>query len=309
MYIRKVGDKWRVEVEKNGHRPSKLCDSKLEAQKWGHAKEIELDALKGSKGKTFGAAVSYYLKTVSPTKAEGALAWETRRLAAMEAFFGARTALTKIDSAKVGEWRDHRLQTVSGSTVVRESNLLRNLFKLARDEWRWITHEPFRGVRMPKENPSRHQVWRWQQIKRVLRADRTGKTLEAIRAFHIALHTGMRLSEVLAARLDGKVAILPKSKTERTTVKVPLARKGAELLTRYAPFTVGANEASVLFSDLCRDLLIDGLTFHDSRATALTLLSRRVDVMTLARISRHKDLKILLATYYRETAEQIAARL
>jgi integrase len=309
MYIRKVGDKWRVEVEKNGHRPSKLCDSKLEAQKWGHAKEIELDALKGSKGKTFGAAVSYYLKTVSPTKAEGALAWETRRLAAMEAFFGARTALTKIDSAKVGEWRDHRLQTVSGSTVVRESNLLRNLFKLARDEWRWITHEPFRGVRMPKENPSRHQVWRWQQIKRVLRADRTGKTLEAIRAFHIALHTGMRLSEVLAARLDGKVAILPKSKTERTTVKVPLARKGAELLTRYAPFTVGANEASVLFSDLCRDLLIDGLTFHDSRATALTLLSRRVDVMTLARISRHKDLKILLDTYYRETAEQIAARL
>ena len=35
----------------------------------------------------------------------------------------------------------------------------------------------------------------------------------------------------------------------------------------------------------------------------------RVDVMTLARISRHKDLKILLAAYYRESPEQIAARL
>jgi hypothetical protein len=32
-------------------------------------------------------------------------------------------------------------------------------------------------------------------------------------------------------------------------------------------------------------------------------------VMTLARISRHKNLNILMETYYRETAEQIAARL
>jgi hypothetical protein len=42
---------------------------------------------------------------------------------------------------------------------------------------------------------------------------------------------------------------------------------------------------------------------------ALTSLARKVDVMTLARISGHKDLRILMNTYYRETAEQIAARL
>ena len=46
-----------------------------------------------------------------------------------------------------------------------------------------------------------------------------------------------------------------------------------------------------------------------TRATALTLLARRVDVMTLARISGHKDLKTLLRVYYRETAEQISERL
>ena len=54
---------------------------------------------------------------------------------------------------------------------------------------------------------------------------------------------------------------------------------------------------------------MDGLTFHDSRATALTLLSRKVDVMTLARISRHNDLTLLQRVYYRESAEEIAARL
>lgn len=309
MYIRKVGDKWRVEVEKHGHRPSKLCDTKLEAQRWGHAKEIELESLKGSKGRTLGAAVTHYLKTVSPTKSEGAVEWETRRFAAMQEFFGPQTALTKIDSALIGKWRDKRLETVSGSTVIRESNLLRNLFTLARDEWKWTTHDPFKGVRMPEHNPARHQLWTWPLIRRVLRADRQAKTLEVIHAFHIALHTGMRLSEVLSARVEGKVAVLPKAKGVRTVVKVPLARKGAELLKRYQPFTVGANEASTLFSDLCDQLLIDGLTFHDSRASALTWLARRVDVMTLARISRHKDLNILQNTYYRETAEDIAARL
>lgn len=308
MYIRPHKDGHRTEVEKHGIRASRVFKTKREATAWGIRKEAELDALKGSKGRRFLAATEHYVKTVSSHKSAGAAEWETRRFAAMAEHFG-DALLVDMDSEAIGKWRDQRLKTVSGSTVQREANLLRHLFTLAVDEWRWLERNPFKGVRLPKHNPARHAVWPWQVIRRVLRANRSGKTLEVIHAFHIALHTGMRLSEVLAARLDGRVAVLPKSKTERVPVKVPLARKGAKLLAAYAPFTVGANEASTLFSDLCADLLIEGLTFHDSRATALTLLSRRVDVMTLARISRHKDLKILLATYYRETAEQIAARL
>ena len=72
---------------------------------------------------------------------------------------------------------------------------------------------------------------------------------------------------------------------------------------------MGANEGSVLFSKLCREVLIEGLTFHDSRATALTHLARKVDVLTLAKISRHKDLSLLNNVYYREKADQIAARI
>lgn len=308
MYIRPHRDGWRVEVEKHGVRASHTAKSKREVTAWGIRKEQELDALKGSKGRRLVAATEHYLSTVSKDKSAGAEKWERRRFAAMIDFFG-DALLVEIDSEAIGRWRDHRLKTVSGSTVQRDANLLRNLFTLAVEEWRWIERNPFKGVRMPKHNPPRQAVWPWRLIKRVLRADRDGKTLEAIHAFHIALHTGMRQSEVLAGRLEGRVAVLPKSKTSRTQVKVPLARKGAQLLAAYGPFTVGANEASVLFSDLCDQLLIEGLTFHDSRATALTLLSRRVDVMTLARISRHKDMQILLNTYYRETAEQIAARL
>lgn len=163
-------------------------------------------------------------------------------------------------------------------------------------------------MRLPAHNPARHQVWTWPLIRRVLRAKRTGKTAEMQKAFRIALHTGLRLSEVLTGEYDParRVIVLERTKTGGR-VEVPTTRRARKWLGQ--PFTVGPNEGSVLFSKLCRELLIEGLTFHDARASALTWLSRRMDVMTLARISRHKDLKILLATYYRETAEQIAARL
>ena len=319
MYIKKVGDKYRVFVEKHGHRPSATFDTKIEAQRWGHAKEIELDALKGSKGKTFEAATAYYLKTVSPTKVD-AVEWETRRFAAMTEFFGARTALTKITTAEVGKWRDHRLTTVKGSTVLREANLLRNLFRLAHDEWKWIAHEPCKGVRWPEESEDRELLWGWRDIRLVLRYCEAGgpKQQEVGRAFHIALRTCMRLNEVLAAKLVGNVAILPRQKTSKGVapkpVKVPLTRHGLRLLSKSEPFTVSANEASTLFSDVTETLgirkkKVSGLTFHDSRATACTHLARKVDVLTLSKISRHRDLNILRRKYYRETAEQISTRL
>jgi integrase len=308
-YITKHKDGYRAQVERHGIRASHVAKTKREVTAWAIRKEEELDALKGSKGRTFGWAREHYVKTASQRKSEGSAAWEERRLAAMAEFFGDGSMLASIDSERIGLWRDKRLETVSGSTVQREANLLRNLFTIAADEWKCIQANPFKGVQLPEHGPARQAVWKWRQIKRILRAERQGKTLQVIRAFHVALHTGMRLSEVLAARLDGRVAVLPKDKTTKAPVKVPLARHGAKLLARYAPFTVGPNEASTLFSELCDDLLIEGMTFHDSRASALTWLSRRMDVMTLARISRHRDLRILMDTYYRETAEQIAARI
>lgn len=306
-YIRPYRDGWRAEVQRNGRRQSKLFKTKREAQAWSLQKEGDAKAI-GAGWRTFEQAVEKYQQT-HPTRSPK---WEANTLARLTAHFGDATPLGTIAKATVAEWIDKRLETVSGSTVQREANLLRNLFKTALNRWEWITHDPFQGLTLPDENPPRHQVWGWQLIKRVLRAPRTGKTAEMQRAFHIALRTGMRLSEVLAAPngFDPKrrVVVLPSSKTTKGKVDVPIGRIATNLITR-SRFTVTANEGSVLFGRLCRELLIDGLTFHDSRATALTLLSRKVDVMTLAKISRHQDLRTLQQVYYRETAEQIAARL
>jgi len=318
MHIKKVGDKWRCFVEKHGLRPSKTFDSKIEAQRWGRDTEIELDALKGSRGKTFGAAVAHYLKTVSILKVD-AVEWERRRFAAMAEFFGENTPLAKVTTDKISAWKSDRLKTVKGSTVLREKNLLQNLFTTAVNEWKWIPADPCKGIKWPQESEAKELIWGWRDIRRVIRYCQQGgpKQQEVGWAFHIALRTGMRLNEVLAAKLAGPVAILPREKTSGTDpkpVKVPLTRHGRRLISNSPLFTVGANEASTLFSDLTAELGIrqkgkKGLTFHDTRATFCTLMARKVDVLTLAQLSRHRDINMLRDRYYRETAEQIAARL
>jgi hypothetical protein len=319
-YIRKFRDGWRAEVQRHGHRASHVAETKRDAQAWALKKEAELDALKGAGGETFGSAAEKYLTTVSKDKADPA--WERRRFDAFMEYFKPETKLASITTAHLGEWRDWRMtgdehhRPVTGGTVLREINLMRHMFSLARDEWKWIQVSPFTGLRMPEDNDPRTQVWRWQQIKRVLRADRDGKTAEVIKAFRIALHTSLRLKEVLEGRYDPgrRVMVLGGALTGKRTkgggtklVEVPVPRRAAKLFP--ATFTVGANEASALFCTLTEQLLIEDLTFHDSRATALTLLARRMDVMTLARISRHKDLNLLLRTYYRESVDDISARI
>lgn len=311
-YISKYREKWRAQVQKAGVRESAVFDTKREAQAWAIRKESELGATKGARGQTFGAAVTHYLETVSPGK-RSAVDWERRRFDAMLIHFGGETLLAKIDSDAIGRWRDKRLETVTGSTVQREANLLRHLFTLAKDEWKWIADHPFRGVRLPAENEARFQRWRAMDMWRVIAAGRRrgGKIRQVTEAFHIALRTTFRLSEALAAPAgydaSRRVVVLPKTKTGGRTER-PVPPKAAKLLAR-EPFTVGPNEASVLFSKLCRQLMIKDLTFHDGRGTAMTLLARKVDVMTLARISGNKDINLLFNTYYRESAEEISARL
>ena len=120
----------------------------------------------------------------------------------------------------------------------------------------------------------------------------------------------MRLAEVLQAPEHFDAArrvVVIKTKTE-ARAQIPIGRIAARLLLRPA-FVVGPNEGSTLFSKLCKELLIEGLTFHDTRGSALTHLSRKVDVLTLAKISRHKNLSLLSNVYYRASPESIAARI
>jgi integrase len=137
------------------------------------------------------------------------------------------------------------------------------------------------------------------------------KSQETALAFMVSLRTGMRAGEVLQvnpASLSGRVVTLTDTKTEKRA-QVPLTKQGHRLCSQCKGFTVSSGTLDALFRKARDATLVGDLRFHDARATALTHMARKMDVMTLARISRHRDLKILLNTYYRESADQIAARL
>jgi integrase len=312
-YVGKFREGWRAQLQKDGVRVSKTFDTKRLAQQWVIEQEAK-ETLAHSM--SLSQAIDKYVETVSVHKKDGAVEQERRRLKTMLDYFG-DVALESITSESIGDWRTERMKSVKCSTVLRDSGLYRNLFRTAFNEWKVIKSNPFTGVRLPKQPPPRVQVWRWQQIKRVLRAGQRvgGKTLEVTQAFHIALRTAMRLQEAVQAPQcfdrNRRVVDLGRSKTARPgeIQTVPLTRQGYRLmLSMPERFEVNKDRASMLFCLLLDNLLIKDLQFMDSRATALTLMARKMDVLTLSRISRHKDLKQLL-TYYRETPEAISLRL
>lgn len=303
-----------------GTRESKTFSRRRDAQQWGLQREHELRSESSVGGKTFAQAAERYMLEVCDKKDGGP--WERLRLARMVEHFGAK-CLSEIQAPEIARWRDARLsgdgehKAVSGSTVVRESNLLRNVFTIARDEWHWMDHKPFAGVRLPDEAEPRHQTWTWQKIKRVLRrlghvsgkAPQT-KGQEVALAFLISLSTSLRAAEVLrvgpATYNEVARVIVVKAKGKLRS-EIPVPRRAAKHCAR-ARFTINSKSLDVLFRK-ARDATMAGdLTFHDGRATALTLLARRVDLLTLARISQHSDLR-MLQRYYRESSADIAARI
>lgn len=320
-YVRPYGKgQFRCEVEKLGVRESQVFDRKRDANEWGIKREAEIEAEKTGRGVQFGQAAAKYLRDVSPKK-KAAVEWETRRMEAFSAHFGTSTPLLTIKQPRIAAWRDWRLETVSGSTVNREANLLSNLFRKCRMEWHFMEHNPMDGIDWPQDEEPREIVWHWRQIRRVLRYCESSqgiKTQQAGIAFHLALRTGLRLKEVLLAHKRGMLAVIGDSKTTRKgkEVTIPLTHQGRRAMERYAgvPWVIEPNEASVLFHKACvacgvRQPKVDGPTFHDARATALTHMARKMPVEQLQRISRHRDINTLIGTYYRATNEQIAAGL
>jgi integrase len=330
-HIRRVRGKWKVEIERKGVRKSATFDLKATATAWAATEEAAI--LAGARGqfpqKTVRQAFERYEEEVSVSK-RGARAEGLRLTAFLRDFPAlASKVLHEVTADDLGKWRDARLKLVTKGSVQRDINLLRNVWSTARDEWKWCGESPWKGMRMPGENPARDQLPTWREIRRIVRwlGYRTGqrpatKYQEVAWAFMIALRSAMRAGEVMgltstSVDLARRTARLGTHKTlEADGVRVvPLTRGAVRLLAvlmagvNGSPWNIGVASLDALFRKARDSNLLSHLHFHDSRAMALTMLARRVDVMTLARVSGHRDLNLLLRTYYRESPEQIAARL
>lgn len=301
--FRKRGDTWRAEIERRGVRASATFESKQAAVAWAGRKEAEIMA--GVRGEvpnlTVKALLTRYREEVSPAK-KGER-WETVRLLAMERDRLAQVKLRQLDAPHVADWQHRRLKAVSSASVRRERNLLNHVFELARKEWRWLGKNPFEGVRRPKDARPRNRIATDDEIKQLLGA----ASPSLARAITFALETGMRAGEISALEtVRGSVAYLADTKNGEAR-EVPLSVKALEAWG--GGINLSAGSISALFARLCKDVGIEGLTFHDLRRTAIVRLAQKLNPMELAKIVGHRDLKMTLNVYYAVDAAEIAKRL
>lgn len=317
--FRKLKSGWRAEISRKGVRKSKVFPTQREAKDW--AARAEYEVLHGDKIAAkirLGEVFDRYAREVSPSKRGHK--WEIIRLEKLGRDPLAAVRMEDLSATDVAEWRDRRLKEVSAGSVLREMSLLSGVFTQARKEWRLIATNPISDVRKPTPPAARTRLpdsGEIDRLRHVAGEDLSKATARAFHAFLFAGETAMRAGEIVGLSweridLDRRVAHLPMTKNG-TARDVPLTSEAVRLLQALPEsepvFDLTSRQVDALWRKVRGKALVEDLTFHDSRAWALTKLARKVDVMTLAKISGHRDLKILLNTYYRETAEDIALRL
>lgn len=309
---------FRAFIDRKGIRKSKVFPTRQEAKDWAAREEYKIaNGAKVAAKMRLADLFDRYAREVSPSKRGHR--WEVIRLEKLAREIGDRQ-LGDLEPKHFAEWRDERLLSVSPGSVRREMGLLGSVLRHAREEWGLMHDNPLKGVRKPSEPPARDRLPTQDEIERMRHVagdDLSTATVRTLHAFLFACETGMRAGEIVGLTwdcvdLDGRVAHLPMTKNGHAR-DVPMTKDAVsllEMLPRTDPcFGLSSQQLDALFRSIKDKACIDGLTFHDSRAYALTKLSRKVDVLTLAKISGHRDLRILLQRYYRESASDIAKRL
>ena len=322
--ITKHGKQWRAQIARKGIRKSKVFQSRQEAKDWAAREEYKIvNSRKVAAAMKLADVFDRYAREVSPGKRGHR--WEVVRLEKLARSLG-HHKLGDLEPRHFAEWRDARLREVAPGTVRREMGLLGSVLRTSREEWGLMSGNPLEGVRKPTEPPPRDRLPTDEEIERLAHVagpDLSTATARAFHAFRFACETAMRAGEIVgltwdAVDLENRVAHLPKTKNGYSR-DVPLSGEAVRLLHEiedvskksgfFNIFGLSSRQLDALFRGMKTKAGVQGLTFHDSRAAALTKLSRKVDVLTLAKISGHRDLRILMNTYYRETAQDIARRL
>lgn len=339
----KRGSRWRVRIRRGDTDLSESFRTKAEAQAWAlqHEADVQAGRLGRAPDKSFGDLLQRYIDEVTVDK--DGKRWEELRLRSL--LGGALKNGTKrvpdpltlirldeLAPRHFADWRDRRLKVVKTSTVLREWNLLSAICTRAcSPEWRWLFENPLSQVQRPQAPAARTRRITADETEQILVACGYSRSevprLASARvgaAFLWGIETAMRAGEICALRWSDinmatrvarvRAEDIGARKTGAARM-VPLSREALRLLKQLegidetSVFALRSASVDSLFRKARDCTLVADLHFHDTRAEALTRMSKKLDVMQLARVSGHKDIKLLFNVYYRETAEDMAKLL
>ncbi|MBO9451479.1 site-specific integrase [Tropicibacter sp. R16_0] len=316
--ITKTPKGYRAFVARKGIRKSKVLHTKKEARDWAARAEYEI--LNGDKiaaKMKLSVLFDKYAREVSPKKR--GVRWETLKLENFCRDSLSNISLDALTPNDFASWRDQRLREVAPATVAREMQLMSSVLNVARKEWGYIGVNPLSDVAKPKKPPPRDRLPTEDEIERLRHCageDLSKTTARAFHAFLFALATAMRAGEIAGLEwnridLERRVAKLIHTKNGRPR-EVPLSSEAVRLLKMLPEsdpvFGLSSRQLDVLFRKSRDKAQIEDLHFHDSRHAAITALAKKLDVLALARMVGHSDLR-MLQIYYNESAEDLAKRL
>lgn len=324
--IQKRDNKYRVQISKMGIRKNATFRTKSEAQQWAYEEErkIEIIVKGGAVAILFADVIRRYQQEVSPNKKTGMQ--EIRRLNRVLAENIANRYISDISKDDVQMWVNDRLATgVKPSSVKRELTILSHIFKLSVERWGYILKSPMIGVEQPESSKPRTQRYLQEEIDLLVEQSGFVCGLNSMRAKVVgallfSIETAMRAGEIRDLTwdkvfLDKRIVYLPMTKNGSERY-VPLSGEAIKILKRFEELK-HSESGSVFqikhitqnFNALKTALGLHHLHFHDARREACSRLAKKVDVMTLAKISGHKDIKILLNTYYAPDMSEVAGLL
>lgn len=309
--IRKLRGRWQAQVRHKGMKPrAKSFDTKADAERWARGLEAEIDRggsfadTKLAETMTLKSVLERYLKEVTPLKRSAKTEfYRIRGLLKRPIMYRTLSGLTPAD---VAGYRDERLQTVAGSTVLKELNAIGHAIETARREWGVnIPQNPVKMVRRPKAPRGRDRRLQPGEEERLLAAADAGRVTWMRPLMVLAIETAMRQGEVLSllwtdVDLDRRIARLDMTKNGEPR-DVPLSTRALEALQmlaeqriddRVVPATASAVGQAWLH--LRARAQIPDLHYHDLRHEAVTrLLERGLNVIEVGTISGHKELRML----------------
>lgn len=293
----------------------------MAASRWALEREAELTGKK-LPDKSWADALKLYASEVAPY--HGGSRSELTRLKFLQTEPLARRKLAGLDGDDFAHWRDGRLKQVKPGSVAREMNIMRSVLEHVRlPPYRWIKINPMVDVKWPQTPKGRKRRISPEEVAAVEAAFGVGKRLPSETAtqrvglaFLFALETAMRSGEIVSLAwpnvyLEQRYVVLPKTKNGDQR-EVPLSTRAVQILE-----ALPNGEGPVFgLDDLLRDALwrktrpkhLADLHFHDTRGEAIWRLSKKLDVLQLARVIGHRDPRSLMI-YYRESAADMAKRL
>lgn len=317
--IKLSSGKFRAMVARQGVRKSKVFPTRQAAKDWAARQEhLILDGAEQGGKTTLAEACIRYAREVSPLRRGER--WESIRLNRFAGDDIAQKRLSDLKPLDFANWRDRRLLDVKPATVAREMNLLSSVLTQCRREWGLIATNPLSDVRKPQKPPPRNRTATEAEMEALALSagpDLSNATARAFHAFRFACETAMRAGEITGLTSDRvfverRFLHLPMTKNGHAR-DVPLSGAALELLAALPEsdlvFDLDPRSLDVLWRKLRDRAAVKGLTFHDSRRMGTIKLSKKLEPLELAKVTGHRDLNMLLNTYFKADISGIAGKL